>query len=123
MSIIERIRWTNVAKLGLAIAAGVLIAGGAPGGRPRGQAVPLPRAVAPAPSTVDRRPSTDPPRAELPRPRHHRHGRRRTLPAAPPAAPRGQPTADSRLAPPAPTPVAPPPQPRARAGGGASEFF
>src|SRR5436189_3866518 len=129
MSILERVRWGNVARLALAIAAGVLIAIGPHGCKPRQQAEPLPRALPPvAPSTVDRRSSTarapgGKPELRRPRPHPRHHRSRRKHAAGPPATqPSRQPTADGRLAvPPAPPRTAPPPQPRANGSGG--EFF
>src|SRR4051794_9712588 len=126
MTILERIRWANVARLALAIAAGVLIAMGPHGcGRAQEPAEPLPRGVVPpTPSTVERRPSTARPRAELPRPRprHHRRRRRRAQATAPtatrstPAAPRavGPPISNEGARPPA-APRAPAARPRSGA--------
>jgi hypothetical protein len=124
MSILDRIRWTNVAKLALAIAAGVLIAIGPHGCHPKEQAAPLPRALPPVQSTVDGRQSTVHTRPELrrPRPRHHLHRR--------PPSPRSV----AHSAPPAPQVHAPrlgnerarvpaAPRFRPRRGAGTEEFF
>src|SRR5947208_3013471 len=119
MSVIERIRWTNVAKLGLAIAAGVLIAVGPHGCRARAvpEAVPPPRALAPAP------PARSAPRAELRRPRPHRRRSRRSAPARPRAV--APPLGNQGPAPAAPRPPAPaaPSVPHLHPRGSAGEFF
>jgi hypothetical protein len=74
MSILERIRWGNVARLALAVAAGLLIAVGPRGCSTKQQQVaPLPRAVTPVPAPR----ATPAPRSAapvVPRPRR-RHGR------------------------------------------------
>src|SRR4051812_44642540 len=124
MSIIERIRWSNVAKLVLAVAAGLLIAVGPHGCRSGEDAAPLPRALPPAPPTV-----RAPREPALRRPRPHRHRPHRSAPArsraeAPPVSNEGPAPTAPRV--PAPrTSAAPraPAAPHSPPGGRAGEFF
>jgi|SRR5436190_5001371 len=118
MDLLQRVRWANVARLLLAVGAGLLIAIGPHGcKRAEPQVAPLPRAVPPT--------STAAPRArepELRRPRlRHRRPRRQLRHRARPrlAAPAITPSLPAPV--PAPRPVAPPrPGPPRSASG---EFF
>jgi hypothetical protein len=122
MGTLERIRWGNLARLGLVIAAGLLIAIGPRGcGKRQPAAPPPPRALpgAPAqPAPVHKEQSGR--LARRPRKRNRRRKRPRQESALRPI----QPTADSRLPtkPPAQTPrpnPTAPPKPR----GAPGEFF
>src|SRR5437868_9035016 len=75
MDLIQRVRWANVARLVLAVAAGLLIAVGPHGCGPRQEQVaPPPREVVPDPAPKPAPRSTGP---EVPRPRpHHRRKRK-----------------------------------------------
>src|SRR3982751_6591280 len=79
--LLDRVRWRNVGRLVVLLAAGLLIAAGPRGGRERARALPPAKPVAPtAPRTADRGPRTAGPKIERHRrTRAHRsiHRRRR----------------------------------------------
>ncbi|MFL5913100.1 MAG: hypothetical protein ACJ768_21350 [Gaiellaceae bacterium] len=116
----ERIRWGNVARLGLAVAAGLLIAVGPRGCSGKQQAVaPLPRGVAPVPAPAPR--ATRAPRSAapvVPRPRRRHVRKRKQLRQHVAAAPVPQP-----IAPPPAAPRRVAPAPQGRPSGGGNEFF
>src|SRR5256885_13642485 len=121
MSVLERIRWGNVARLVVAVAAGLLTAVGPPGCSHR--AAPPPPARIPEPPVrrspfAERTPSRAP---ELRRARPRHRNRRRAPKAAAPSNREPRTANGERSAPPAPPPPARRPQPRATGSGG--EFF